>query len=61
MFITKPFKQNEDIKDADSVYNKMKELFNSFSLIQLGGGETLGKGLMRVNFNEGNKQQSHKE
>jgi len=61
MFITNPFKQNASISNVDSVYSEMKNLFENSSLFQLGGDETLGKGLMKVKFCEGNKQQSHKE
>jgi CRISPR-associated protein Cmr4 len=60
LFFKDSFKPNFKI-DAESIFSEINSLLSKNSLLQLGGDETLGKGLMRVNLNEGNKQQSHKE
>jgi CRISPR-associated protein Cmr4 len=57
LFFKDSFKPNFKI-DAESIFSEINSLLSKNSLLQLGGDETLGKGLMRVNFNEGNKQSS---
>ncbi|MFN4226538.1 MAG: type III-B CRISPR module RAMP protein Cmr4 [Candidatus Ratteibacteria bacterium] len=51
LFITDPYKKDikdiQEIKCAQKVQNEMKNLLNG-NIIQLGGDETLGMGLMKV-------------
>ncbi len=52
LFINDPYKKEHDkIKDAESVAHEMKNLLNN-TIIQLGGDETLGMGLMKVKVYE---------
>ncbi len=57
VFIKDPFKQYEQLKDAESVFSEVNSLFNEYSLLQLGGDETIGKGYVRVKIYSKNQSQ----
>jgi CRISPR-associated protein, Cmr4 family len=56
VFITDPFKQNANIKDAKGVISEINSLLAENSLLQLGGDETTGKGYVRVKFYSENQK-----
>ncbi len=50
VFITEPYKKDvSGIKNSSDVKKEVKDLLEEYQIIQLGGDETLGMGLMRVN------------
>jgi len=55
IIIGRPKKENETIKTAEDIANELKKNFNE-KLVQIGGDETVGKGLCVLKFWEGEKK-----
>lgn len=49
VFITDPYNRLQNLNDFSAVKNEICSLLKDYSIIQFGGDETLGMGLMRVN------------
>ncbi len=60
LFITDPYKKDKEIQNAQGVKNEIKTLLND-KLIQFGGDETLGMGLMKVKCIPCESQKSQSE
>jgi CRISPR-associated protein Cmr4 len=50
VFFNDPYSKTNSVKDAKNVEKEIIKLFNGFPLLQLGGDETTGRGLVRVKF-----------
>lgn len=56
VFLTSPFKKEDEIKSAADVMREIKELVGSCSLLQFGGDASVGRGLVRVAVVEGGEK-----
>lgn len=59
VFVSKPYKENENMKSSDDVVRELKGLLSNKSLLQLGGDETTGKGFVRVGLKFNNSKNKH--
>ena len=53
VFFNDPYNKINGLQNVDDVMNTTQNLFSNFPLLQLGGDETLGRGLLRVKFTQG--------
>jgi len=53
VFFNDPYNKINGVQNVDDVMNATQNLFSNFPLLQLGGDETLGRGLLRVKFTQG--------
>ena len=54
VFFNHPYNKINGLQNVDDVMNNTTQnLFSNFPLLQLGGDETLGRGLLRVKFTQG--------
>lgn len=60
LFITDPRRESERVKNAKEVCEEIKKLLEDNKVIQFGGDETLGMGLMKVKVSEISKQQANR-
>jgi len=48
LFVRKPFQEVNNLKTAESVYDRIKRLLLQTGILQLGGDDTLGRGIVKV-------------
>jgi len=53
VFFNDPYNKINGLQNVDDVMKATQNLFSNFPLLQLGGDETLGRGLLRVKFTQG--------
>ena len=53
VFFIDPYNKINGLQNVDDVMNTTQNLFSNFPLLQLGGDETLGRGLLKVKFTQG--------
>lgn len=53
VFFNDPYNKINDLQNVNDVINTTQNLFSNFPLLQLGGDETIGRGLIRVRFTQG--------